>query len=96
MAAYAVGTIDKMNDPEGFGAYQKLAGPTVAQYGGKVIVGGMKVEVTEGDWSPVGAIVIEFENMAKLKEWYNSPEYHPLISQRTAATDGKLLFIDGD
>jgi hypothetical protein len=39
-------------DPEGFKEYLKLAGPTVKQYGGKVLVGGAIPENLEGAWHP--------------------------------------------
>ena len=73
-----------------------MAGPTLTQYGGKVIAYGTKVEVADGNWSPLATIVIEFESMAKAKEWYNSPEYNPLVSRRTGSTDSGLILVDGD
>ena len=36
-----------ITDPEGFQEYLKLAGPTVKQYGGKVLVGGAVLGASE-------------------------------------------------
>lgn len=94
MPAYAIGAIQSVNDPAAFSEYSGLAGPTLAQYGGKVVVFGTKIEVADGDWSPVGMIVIEFESLAKAKEWYNSPEYNPLVSRRTSSTNSAVIFVD--
>ena len=48
----------------------------MAQYGGKILGGGTNVEVADGTWSPIGLVVIEFESMAKAKEWYNFPRIY--------------------
>ena len=57
---------------------------------------GTKVVVADGNWSPLGAIVVEFESMAKAQEWYNSPEYNPLVARRTGSTDSGVILVDGD
>ena len=96
MAAYVIGAIQSVNDPTAFSEYQNLALPTLAKYGGTVVVGGTKIEVADGNWSPTGMVVVEFETMAKAKEWYNSPDYNPLVSRRTASADSGVIFLDGD
>jgi uncharacterized protein (DUF1330 family) len=95
MAAYVIGAISGVTDPAGFTGYQKLAIPTVAKYGGKVIVGGNKIEVADGIWSPVGVVVLEFPSLQRAKEWYNSPEYKPLVSRRKASSTSGVIFVDG-
>ncbi len=94
MAAYVIGARLSVKDAEKFSAYQQAAGPTVAKYGGKVIAGGTNIEVADGTWSPIGLLVIEFESMAKAKEWYNSPEYSAIKSGRLDNTDSGLVFLD--
>ena len=96
MAAYVIGAIQSVNDPAGFLEYQNLALPTLAKYGGTVVVGGNKIQVADGNWSPMGTVVVAFETMAKAKEWYDSPDYNPLVSRRTASADSGVIFIDGD
>jgi len=81
-------------DPEKFGAYQQAAGATLMQYGGKILGAGTNVEVADGTWSPIGMVVIEFESMAKAKEWYNFPEYSAIKSQRFDNADSGLVFLD--
>lgn len=96
MATYVIASVFSVSDPEKFSAYQQAAGPTLAQYGGKVLGGGTNVEVADGTWSPVGMVVIEFESKAKAKakEWYNSPEYSAIKSQRFDNADSGLVFLD--
>ena len=66
----------------------------MAQYGGKILGHGTNVEVANGTWSPIGLVVIEFESMAKAKEWYYSREYTAIKSQRFDNADSGLVFLD--
>ncbi|MCH7736829.1 MAG: DUF1330 domain-containing protein [Chloroflexi bacterium] len=95
MVAWAIGAIESVNDEAGFAAYQELGGPTVAKYGGKRVASGTKIEVTDGTWSPVRMVVIEFENLEKAKTWYNSPEYQAAVEKRISSSDGGFIFVDG-
>ncbi len=95
MAAFIVGQVLSISDPDEFNDYVTQAGPTLEKYGGKILFGGDKVEVADGNWSPLGVIVVQFESMARAKEWYNSPEYHPLISKRTSSSESGVIFVDG-
>jgi uncharacterized protein (DUF1330 family) len=47
MAGYIMIDLE-ITDPEGFKEYLKLAGPTLKQYGGKVLIGGATPENLEG------------------------------------------------
>ena len=94
MTIYAIGAIFSVSDPEKLAAYQQVAGPTVAIYGGKILGGGTNIEVADGTWPPIGMVVIEFESMAKANEWYTSPEYTAVKSGRLDSTDGGLVFLD--
>ncbi len=95
MPAWVFGVANSVSDPAGFGEYQNLASPTVQQYGGKLIAGGMVAEVGDGNWSPVGIVAIEFPSMDQLKTWYNSPEYQAVIDGRLTTTEGGVVFVDG-
>jgi len=87
MAAYVIGAIQSINDPAAFSEYQNLALPTLAKYGGTVVVGGTKIEVADGNWSPTGIVVVAFQTMAK---------DNPLVSRRTASAESGVIFVDGD
>jgi uncharacterized protein (DUF1330 family) len=69
--------ISRITDPEGFQEYLKLAGPTVKQYGGKVLVGGAVPQNLEGDWHPRLLSIGEFESVEQALRWYHSEEYAP-------------------
>ena len=95
MAAYVIVAIQAVNDPEGLAEYRQLAGPTVQQYGGKLVVGGNKIEVADGNWSPIFMGVVEFESLERAKQWYNSPEYSTVKPRRLQTADSGVIFIDG-
>jgi uncharacterized protein (DUF1330 family) len=40
-------------------------------------------------------VVLEFESIDRVKEWYNSPEYADLKKLRQSASKGNLIFADG-
>ncbi len=43
----------------------------------------------------MGVVALEFESLAKAKEWYNSKEYQAVIAGRLESTVGGLVFVDG-
>ena len=74
MAGYIIVEID-VTDPVGYEEYKKLAGATVEKYGGKYIVRGGATETLEGDWKPKRIVILQFESVARAKEWLNCDEY---------------------
>ena len=87
MPAYLIADVD-VTDREGFAEYQRQVPATVAAYGGRHIARGGATEVLEGTWSPKRCVILEFPDMARLKAWWDSPEYRLLraLRERTATT----------
>ena len=94
MAAYAVVNV-RVTDPEGYAQYTQKAPQTIARYGGKYLARGGTVEVLEGEWSPQRLVVLEFESVERLREWYNSPEYAPLKKLRTETSSTEFVIVEG-
>ena len=65
-------------------------------YGGKLVVNSTKIDAGDGDWSPDGMVVLEFESVEQARKFYNSPEYQAVIGQRFDSADSSLIIIDGD
>ena len=94
MAVYAVVNI-RISGPDRYAEYREQAPPTIAHYGGKYLARGGKVEVLEGEWTPQRLVILEFESMERLKEWYNSPEYAPLKQVRGETTVSDFVVVEG-
>ncbi len=79
-----------VTDPEKFEEYPPAAGPTVAQYGGKLLVASSDSKVLEGN--PLSStVVIEFDSVEAAQRWYDSPEYTKVKHLRTSVTEGWVL-----
>lgn len=94
MTAYVLADVD-VHDPETYESYRKLVPATIEKYGGKFLVRGGAHEVVEGDWQPARLVLLAFEDMARAKAWYESPEYTAAKAIRIRASSGKLLLVDG-
>ncbi len=92
--AYVISEVEII-DPLLVETYRSMAQATIAQYGGRYIVRGAVAATVEGS-PPVGSIVIvEFPDMQRAREWYNSPEYSEALNVRATALRRRLMFVDG-
>ncbi len=91
---YLVGDIE-VTDPDTYAKYAAGVPATVAAFGGTYLVRGASGEVFEGSWAPKRLVVLEFESINRVKEWYNSREYADLKKLRQSASKGNLIFADG-
>lgn len=94
MPAYVISEVE-VRDPTAMEAYRTHAAKTIAQYGGRYLARGGAAEVVEGGPPPKTIIVVEFPTMARLREWYASPEYAEALKLRQAALERRLMFVDG-
>jgi len=95
MPAYLIGNIE-VTDPAAYEEYKKRVAATVAAHGGRSLVRpGEAMEVLEGDWTPKRLVILEFPSAAKLKAWYNSPEYRPLLQIRLRSAKSSLVMVEG-
>ena len=94
MPAYVVIDIE-VQDPATYEEYKKLAPPSIAHYGGKYLVRGGATEVLEGDWIPKRFVILEFESVARAKEWVNSPEYAPAKNLRHQCATAHMILTEG-
>jgi uncharacterized protein (DUF1330 family) len=94
MTAYVIGEIE-VTDPAAYEDYRKQVLAVVQKYGGRFIVRGGKIEPKEGGWKPSRMVVLEFPSLAQAQNWYDSPEYAPLIKLRQKASKGRLIIVEG-
>ncbi len=69
MSAYMIVQAD-ITDPEKFPEYQRLAGPAVQKYNGKILGRGVP-DTVEGQWGAPLVLIIEFESVEVAKNFFN-------------------------
>jgi uncharacterized protein (DUF1330 family) len=75
------------------GEYLQRIDATLAPFGGHFLVHGDPVEVLEGSWDG-HLIVIEFEDRARARGWYDSPAYREILQLRTENSRSDVIFVD--
>ena len=84
----------RVHDKKGFEKFRQIAGPTIAEYGGKVLVRDPEPDVREGKESGI-ALVIEFENIETARKFYESEKYQDAKAVRELAADTDLILAEG-
>lgn len=92
--AYVVVEVD-VQDAEGYAEYRKLSTAALEQYGGKFLVRGGAVTIEEGEWQPNRWVIVEFEDMAAARRWYESPEYTEAKALRQKYATSNLIIVEG-
>jgi uncharacterized protein (DUF1330 family) len=95
MSAYVIVDVD-VTDPETYEDYKRLSTAAVEQYGGRFLVrGGATEQLEDGGWRPGRLVVLEFEDEAAARRWYDSPEYTEARAVRQRASTSSLVVVAG-
>ena len=94
MVAYVINDMEVL-DADLLEDYKKLSAPTVAQYGGRFLARGGKVDRLEGDWQPRRLVIIEFASAAQAHAWIDSSEYASAKLIRQRASRSNLIVVEG-
>ena len=94
MKGYVIAEVE-VTDPAGFEEYRQMVPATIAEWGGRYLVRGGRVESLEGGWEPKRLIVLEFDSLEQAHAWWDSQTYRPArdLRQKTART--RLIAIEG-
>ena len=84
----------RVHDKEGMEKFRQMAGPTIAEYRGKVLVREPNPDVREGKISGI-ALVIEFESIEMARKFYESEKYTAAKTVRELAADTDLILVEG-
>ena len=94
MTAFAISQAEIL-DENLAARYRVLARASVSQHSGRYIINGTPA-AAEGTWDArQRLIVIEFETMQHLRDWYTSPGYAAAKQVASRALSRQLLFING-
>jgi uncharacterized protein (DUF1330 family) len=94
MPAYVIVNVST-RDPEQYERYKQMAQETVAQFGGRYLVRGGKMQVLEGAWAPTRIVVLQFESYERALAWWHSAEYAPAKQLRQSLSVTDLVIVDG-
>jgi uncharacterized protein (DUF1330 family) len=94
MPAYVIVETD-VTDPEQYERYKAAAADAVAAAGGRYLARGGELAVLEGDWRPSRLVVLEFEDLAAAKRWYDSERYREARRLRQGAARLRLVAVQG-
>jgi uncharacterized protein (DUF1330 family) len=92
MAVYFV-VQEEIHDPESLLEYGRQA--RSAPSPGKVLAVDDAPEVVEGVWHGGRTVILEFEDEAAFRAWYDSPEYQSAVKLRLAATESRSALVHG-
>jgi uncharacterized protein (DUF1330 family) len=84
---------NQWHDPGKRSEYAARLGATLVKYGGRVLFAG-EPALLEGRWVPPRLVLVEFPTLELLHEWYNSPEYAPLIRLRQAGAETNMVVAE--
>lgn len=93
-AGYVIAEIS-ITDAEGYKEYTTQVPATIEKYGGRFLVRGGRAEALEGEWPERRRVVLEFPSVEAARKWWDSPEYEQPKALRRAASEGRLLLIEG-
>ncbi len=94
MPAYVIVETD-ITDPERYARYMAATPAAIAAAGGRFLARGGEVAVLEGDWQPSRLVVIEFEDLAAAKRFYESEAYQAAKDLRAGAAHMRMVAVEG-
>jgi uncharacterized protein (DUF1330 family) len=77
-----------------YAQYESLVSATVEAYGGRYLAVGGRTERLEGDWLPGRLVILEFENLERIRQWFDSPEYKPVKELRHKAARTNMVGVE--
>ena len=84
-----------VKDQDAFREYGQRVPATIAQYGGKFMVRGGKVEALKGDAPKGPFVVLAFGSPEQARKWETSSEYSEIVPLRDKAADLKACLVEG-
>ena len=94
MPAYVIAETD-VTDPERYEQYKATSPTAIAAGGGRFLVRGGELVVLEGDWQPTRLVVLEFDDLAAAKRWYESEVYLEAKKLREGAGHVRVVAVQG-
>jgi uncharacterized protein (DUF1330 family) len=84
-----------VTDEDAYGKYAKLAGPAIADHGGKFLARGARFVQLEGKERPRN-VVARFPSLEEAVACYNSPAYQEALAHAKGASERELMVVEID
>lgn len=94
MPAYILGIVDEVRDPDAMNQYVEQIAPFIAQHGGRYIFVSGEVHAIEGELQPAVLAAVEFDDMDRLRAFWESPENAAVKLLRHRGSRGNVLFVN--
>jgi uncharacterized protein (DUF1330 family) len=94
MAAYVIAQM-AVDDVETYNEYARAVGPTVAPFGGRILVAANHADILEGEQTFPRTVIGEFPTLEQARAWYESPAYEAIRRLRHAASRGTVFIVEG-
>jgi uncharacterized protein (DUF1330 family) len=94
VAAYLIAHVE-VADVQAYEEYRQQVPAVIAAHGGRYLIRGGAVQRLEGESALHRVVVLEFENMARLRAFYDSADYQRLIPMRQNASHSSLFAVEG-
>jgi len=94
MAAYVLIETDIV-DAAQYERYKAASPAAVEAGGGRFLARGGELDVLEGDWRPSRLVVLEFEDLAAARRWYDSEVYQEAKKLRDGAAHLRMVAVQG-
>ncbi len=86
----------KVDNPQAYEEYKKLAKPIAEKYGGVYRARGGALDIRETDlWTPTRIVIIEFPDVKSAQAFVDSDEYAPVKPLRLNNAQCTLFIVDG-
>ncbi len=82
-------------DQDCYGEYVARVPAVVEQYGGRYLARSGEVSTMVGDWRPERIVLIEFETIDQVQEFFASPEYLALVPLREKSATSRAIIVEG-
>ena len=82
-------------DPDTYGEFGARVPAVVEQYGGRYLARSAEVSTMVGDWQPEWIVLIEFQTIEQVQEFFASPEYLDLVPLREQSAATRAIIVEG-
>ena len=95
MKAYVFGLL-YMDNWDWYEKYYPETAQLISEHGGKYLSSGVKPDMREGEDQPSAYVLLEFPNLESATNWYEDPNYQPLMNLRNSGGRSEIFIIPGD